>query len=197
VECVEPLIIESPFPARLVPSPPGSPELAALGLSLRDATGADWPFLQTLFASFRAEEMALLGWPQAHLDALLNDQCRLQHHHLVTHFAGADFWIVECRDREGADVPVGRFYLDRSTPLWRVVDIGFLPEARGQGRGSALLAWAQVAAVAAGAIGIDLHVAASNHRAQSLYRRLGFQPADTAEAPYLRMVWAAGSQVLV
>jgi len=137
--------------------------------------------------------MTLLGWPQAHLDALLNDQFRLQHHHLVTHFAGADFWIVERRDCEGADVPVGRFYLDRSAPLWRVVDIGLLPEARGQGCGSALLSWAQVSAVAAGAAGIDLHVVVSNHRAQSLYRRLGFRPADDAEGSHLRMVWGAGS----
>jgi GNAT superfamily N-acetyltransferase len=185
------LIIRSPFPARLAPSPPCSPDLAALGLRLRDAADADWPFLQALFASFRAEEMALLGWPQAHLDALLNDQCRLQHHHLVTHFAGADFWIVERPDRDGGSLPVGRFYLDRSTPLWRVVDLGFLPEARGQGRGSALLAWAQAAAVAAGAAGIDLHVAASNHRARSLYRRLGFRPAQDSEGYHPRLVWQA------
>jgi GNAT superfamily N-acetyltransferase len=189
------LIIQSPFPARLAPSPPGSRDLAARGLRLRDATEteADWRFLQALFASVRAEEMALLGWPQAHVDALLNDQFRLQHHHLVTHFAGADFWIAERPDREGADVPVGRFYLDRSTPLWRVVDIGFLPEARGQGRGSALLAWAQASAVAAGAAGIDLHVAAANHRALSLYRRLGFRPADDSDSYHPRMVWEAGS----
>ena len=185
-------MIRSSFPVRAASSPPRSRDLAARGLRLRDAADADWPFLQALFASVQAEEMALLGWPQAHLDALLDDQFRLQHHHLVTHFAGADLWVVERSDRPGADAPVGRFYLDRSTPRWRVVDIGFLPEARGQGRGSALLSWAQGAAIAVGAPGIDLHVAASNHRAQSLYRRLGFQPADDAEGSHLRMVWEAG-----
>jgi ribosomal protein S18 acetylase RimI-like enzyme len=184
------LIIPSPFPGR--PAPPPCPhDLAARGLRLRDAVDADWPFLLTLFASFQAEQMALSGWPQAHLDALLNEQCRLQHHHLMAHFAGADFWIVERCDGEGANLPAGRFYLDRSTSLWRVVDIGFLPEARGQGRGSALLAWAQGAAVAAGAAGIDLHVMVSNHRAQSLYGRLGFQSADDTDVSHLRMVWEA------
>lgn len=185
-------VIQSKFPERPAPSPPCSRDLAALGLSLRDAADADWPFLQALFASLRAEEMALLGWPQADLDALLADQCRLQHHHLVTHFAGADFWIVERADRASTHGPVGRFYLDRSTPLWRVVDIGFLPEARGQGCGAALLTWAQAAAVAAGAAGIDLHVAASNHRARALYQRLGFRTADDGDGHHLRMAWEAG-----
>jgi len=185
------LIIQSRFPARLASSPPFSRDLAALGLSLRDAADADWPFLQALFASLRAEEMALLAWPQADLDALLADQFRLQHHHLVTHFAGADFWIVERGDRKGMTTPVGRFYLDRSTPLWRVVDIGFLPEARGQGAGSELLGWAQATAIAAGAVGIDLHVAASNNRARALYRRLGFRPADDGDGHHLRLAWEA------
>ena len=182
------MIIGSSFPARLAPAPPWSRDLAAFGLSLRDATEADWPFLRGLFASCQGAELAL-ACPQPDLDALLNDQFRLQHHHLVTYFPGADFWIVERPDRSGADLPVGRLYLDRATPLWRIVDLGLLPEARGQGHGSALLAWAQAAALAAGAAGIDLHVAMSNDGAQRLYRRLGFRPADDAEGVHLRMVW--------
>jgi hypothetical protein len=62
------LIIQSKFPARLALRP-CTRDLAALGLRLRDAADADRPFLQALFASLRAEEMALLGWPQADLDA--------------------------------------------------------------------------------------------------------------------------------
>jgi hypothetical protein len=59
--------------------------LAALGLSLRPSAGADQPFEQTLFVSFRAEEFALVPWPQAQKDAFLHQQFRLQHHHFVTH----------------------------------------------------------------------------------------------------------------
>jgi GNAT superfamily N-acetyltransferase len=163
-------------------------------LSLRHPTDADTPFLRALFASFQADEMGLVTWPQAQRDALLNDQFRLQHHHLVSYFSGADFWIVERAERPGATLPLGRFYLDRSTALWRVVDIGFLPEARGQGLGSALLKWAQASALDAGAAGIDLHVVAVNTRAQSLYRRLGFEPEGEPDGLHQRMAWRPGHQ---
>jgi hypothetical protein len=64
--------------------------------------------------------------------AFLHQPFRLQHHHLVTFlFAGADFWVVEPSLPSGAKAPAGRFYLDRSAPVWHVIDIGFLPEARG------------------------------------------------------------------
>jgi GNAT superfamily N-acetyltransferase len=183
------LTVRTAFPRRETVQPPHPNDLAAPGLSLRHPTDADWPFLQALFASFRAEEMALVAWPQAQKDAFLNDQFRLQHHHFVTYFSGADFWIVECAGQPDAGSPVGRFYLDRSTPLWRVVDIGFLPEVRGRGFGSVLLRWAQASARDAGAAGIDLHVVVVNARAQSLYRRLGFQPEGAAEGYHQRMVW--------
>lgn len=173
------------FPRRVTPLPPRI-DLAARGLSLRDAGEADLPFLHALHASFRADEMAFMPWSQAQKDAFLADQFRLQHHHFVSYFSGADFWIVERSDVTSA---VGRFYLDRSTPLWRVIDIGFAPDARGQGLGSALLTWAQVCARDAGAEGIDLHVAVVNPRAQSLYQRLGFTPEGAADGHHQRMAW--------
>jgi RimJ/RimL family protein N-acetyltransferase len=173
-----------------VPAPPAvGCCVVALGLTLRHASEADRAFLQALFASFRAEEMALIPWPQPQKDAFLAEQFRLQHHHFVSYFSGADFWIVERSHRAGENSPVGRFYLDRSTPLWRVIDIGLLPEARGRGFGSALLRWAQASVVEAGATGVDLHVLVTNPRAQKLYRSLGFQDEGEPEGYHRRMVW--------
>jgi GNAT superfamily N-acetyltransferase len=169
--------------------------LVAPGLTLRHAGETDRAFLQTLFASFRAEEMALLPWTQPQKDAFLAEQFRLQHHHFVSYFSGADFWIVERSHRAGENSPVGRFYLDRSTPLWRVIDIGFLPEARGRGFGSALLRRAQASAVEANAAGVDLHVLRTNPRAQMLYRGLGFQAEGEPEGYHQRMVWRADLQL--
>jgi ribosomal protein S18 acetylase RimI-like enzyme len=184
-----PLTVKPPFPPPAAAQPALSGQLAMLGLSLRNADGADLPFLQGLFAGFRAEEMALLAWPQAQTDAFLADQFRLQHYHFVSYFSGADFWIVERSLPPGPRAPVGRLYLDRSAPLWRIIDIGLLPEARGQGIGAALLTWAQACAVDAGATGIDLHVVATNSRAEQLYRSLGFRIEGDAEGFQRQMVW--------
>jgi GNAT superfamily N-acetyltransferase len=193
------LAVGAAFPRRERARPAVSDGLAdalvALRLSLRNAVEADWPFLQALFASFRAEEMAHIPWPQAQKDAFLAEQFRLQHHHFVSYFSDADFWIVERSLRSGLDSPVGRLYLDRSTPLWRVVDIGFLPEARGQGFGSKLLKWAQASAMDAGAAGIDLHVLVTNSRAQMLYRSLGFQEEGESEGYHRRMTWRSDAQL--
>ena len=167
--------------------------LAALGLSLRPSTEEDEAFEQALFASFRAEELAFVPWPQPQKDAFLRQQFGLQHHHFFTHFAGADFWIVERSLPSGARAPIGRLYLDRTTPAWHVIDIGFLPEARGQGLGSALLKWAQASAIEAGRAAIDLQVAVTNWRAEKLYRALGFQADGNAEGFHCRMVWNAPS----
>jgi GNAT superfamily N-acetyltransferase len=160
--------------------------LAPLGLSLRPSTEADEPLQRALFASFR-EEFAML--PPAQRDMLLHQQFGFQQHHFVTHFAGADFWVVERTQPTGAATPVGRFYLYRANPMWHVIDIGFLPEARAHGLGSVLLKWTQAAAIDAGATAIELYVAATNWRAEKLYRSLGFETDGSAEGFHQRMLW--------
>jgi GNAT superfamily N-acetyltransferase len=184
-----PLTAQPRFPLSRAAQPALSDRLATLGLSLRNAGEADMPFLQTLFASFRAEEMAFVPWPQAQKDAFLGDQFRLQHRHFVRYFSGADFWIVERSLPPDPPLPVGRLYLDRSARLWRIVDIGFLPQVRGQGIGSALLQWAQACAMEAEAEGIDLHVLVTNSRAEQLYRSLGFRIEGNAEGYHRHMAW--------
>ncbi len=127
--------------------------------------------------------MRPVPWTAAQKLAFLDDQFRLQHLHFVTHYTRADFLVVE---QTG---PVGRLYLDRSTPMWRVIDIGFLPQIRGAGLGSAVLGWVMDRAAARRAGGVDLHVAAANPRARALYARMGFAPEGGVEAAHQRMVW--------
>lgn len=177
------------FPETAAAAPPLSDSLSRSGISLRTARAEDLPFLRTLYAGFRALELAFAPWPAEQKQAFLYDQFRLQHLHFTRFFPAADFWLVEQRHPPTTPRPVGRLYLDRSAPMWRVVDIGFLPETRGKGLGSAMLEWIRAAAVTAGAEGVALQVAANNPLARALYLRVGFVDDGPHEGFHQPMVW--------
>ncbi|HXC54207.1 MAG TPA: GNAT family N-acetyltransferase [Rhizomicrobium sp.] len=148
--------------------------LARDGLALRPAAAADRPFLRALFATARLDAPLLAQWPEPQREAFLDSQFHFQDVHYRRFFESADFLIVARHA-----VPVGRLILDRGASEWRIVDISFLPQTRGQGIGTALLEALIAAAADAGAARVSLHVEIGN-RAQALYRRLGF--AASADA---------------
>ncbi len=157
--------------------------IVGAALRLRPARGDDLAFLRRLYRTFRAEEMAPIPWTQAAKAAFLDDQFRLQHHHFTTVYAESDFLVVE-----QAGAPIGRLYLQRRSDAFLLVDIGFLPEARGQGLGRALIAWVGDQARAAGAPKVELHVLPHNVAALKLYTGLGFETVGLDHG-HLRMEW--------
>ncbi|KRA20444.1 MULTISPECIES: GNAT family N-acetyltransferase [unclassified Lysobacter] len=158
--------------------------LSERGFALRPARDDDLPWLRTLYASTRAEELAPIPWPDEAKRAFLDSQFALQHQHYLLHYADADFLAIE---RDGA--PVGRYYLQRRAPDHLIVDISLLTAARGQGIASALIEHSQRDAAALGR-GLHLHVASDNAGAQRLYRRLGFVQTEDSGA-HRRMRWPA------
>jgi GNAT superfamily N-acetyltransferase len=142
------------------------------------------PFLHALYAELRADELAFVPWTDAAKATFVASQFALQHRHVATPGTTTDFWIVEIRRN-----PVGRLYVDRRQPLWRLVDIALAPAARGHGAGSALLDWLQRIARDADAAGIVLHVLVTNSRAAALYARHGFIPVEGGSETHRRMVW--------
>lgn len=171
----------SAFPSRR----PASATTVAVGdaLRLRPARDGDLDFLRGLYRTFRVDEVAQVPWPKAVKDAFLDDQFRLQHLHFTTVYATSDFMVVE---QHGA--PIGRLYLQRRADAFLVVDIGFLPQARGRGLGRALLAWVGDEARAAGAAKVELHVLPHNTAALKLYTGLGFETVGLDHG-HLRMDW--------
>ena len=149
-----------------LPSTAAALELPA-GVALRPATDADLPFLSRVYASTRAEELAQTDWSEAQKAAFLQFQFDAQHQHYRTHYADAEFLVIE---HEGT--PVGRLYLHWRDSELRIVDIALLPGARGRGVGGALL---QVLMDAAAAVrkSVSIHVEQMNP-AMRLYQRLGF-----------------------
>ena len=178
------------FPKRARHAPPLSDALRGRLLTLRPAEARDLPFLRDLYAGFRAAELALVPWPEAQKCAFVDDQFRLQHVHFTRWYATADFWVVMQAHPLSLPRPIGRLYLDRAPRAWRIVDIGLVAAARGQGLGSAMIGWIQASAAAAGA-SLALEVAANNPRAHALYRRLGFRDAGQRSATHQPMAWRA------
>nr|WP_256452183.1 GNAT family N-acetyltransferase [Luteibacter aegosomatis] len=152
------------------------------GLDLRRATDSDVAFLRRLYADSRAGELAIVPWPEAVLDAFLDSQFALQHRHYVTHFARADFFIVE---RQG--VPVGRFYVDDRDDHRHVIDISLCIGDQGKGHGTRLMQ-ALMSRAARARQSVTLQVSQANHHAQAFYRRLGFQVIGE-NGSHLAMQW--------
>jgi GNAT superfamily N-acetyltransferase len=128
----------------------------------------DEPFLQSLYASTRAEELAQAPWSDEQKAAFCRMQFAAQHQHYQEHYVGARWDVIEL---EGA--PIGRLYVARWADEIRIVDIALLPGYRGRGVGSRLIKRVLAEGEAAGKP-VTIHVEQFNP-AMQLYERLGFE----------------------
>ena len=150
------------------------------GVRLRSYGEDDVEFLCSVYRSTRAEEMALTVWSPPQIEAFLRDQFRLQRHHYETYYAGASFDVVELDGQ-----PIGRLYVYRGATELRVMDISLLPEFRGRGIGTFLLA-GLIAEAQAKRQSVTLHVE-FNNPARALYHRLGFTQQGELQGVYIPM----------
>jgi ribosomal protein S18 acetylase RimI-like enzyme len=151
----------------VAPSPFGWMRAAGLGLTFRRITDADLPFLARVYASTRAEELAVTSMTDTQKAAFLDAQFHAQHAHYQKYYPKAD-WLVTMHAGED----VGRLYIERWPSQHRIIDIAFLPEHRGRGLGEPLLRDLIDEAAACGK-DVSIHVEKFNP-AMRLYRRLGF-----------------------
>ena len=150
-------------------------------ISLRPITPEDGEFLARVYASSRAEELGVTGWPEELKAQFCRSQFDAQTKYYAENYPAAAFQIIE---RDGW--PMGRLYVDRGEKEIRIVDITLLPEARGTGIGTKLLRELQEEARSAGK-SLTIHVERFN-RALGLYQRLGFQQVED-KGVYLLMEW--------
>jgi ribosomal protein S18 acetylase RimI-like enzyme len=137
-------------------------------VSLRPARPEDTDFLQSVYASTRADEMALVDWTDEQKAAF----CRMQYHAQATHYS-TYYPQAETSILLRGETPIGRLIVDRSGDALLLMDIALLPEHRGYGIGTALIRDLMAEARAAGKP-VRLHVETFNP-AQRLYQRLGFR----------------------
>ncbi len=141
--------------------------LLSQGYRLRAECDDDIPFLIALYASTRETELTGIPWSAEQKAAFLLNQFQAQRHHYRTFFPGTAFDIVEYNG-----VAIGRLYVDVRVTHIHIIDIALVPEVRGRGIGTTLIAALQHYARER-AMGLDLFVERYNP-ALRLYRRLGF-----------------------
>jgi GNAT superfamily N-acetyltransferase len=155
-------------------------------VALRAATPEDEPFLHSVYASTRADELALVEWDDAQKTAFVEMQFTAQHRYYHDHYPDATFDVVLC-DGE----PAGRLYVARWPAEFRIIDIALLPVYRDRGIGAQLLEQIMAEAARTGKR-VSIHVERFNP-ALRLYTRLGFQPSAD-HGVYLLMEWSASAE---
>jgi ribosomal protein S18 acetylase RimI-like enzyme len=154
---------------------------ARLDVRLRPATAADRELLFGIYASTRAEELAVVDWPAAMVEAFLRQQFEAQDVYYRATFSEASFDLIVVDGR-----PAGRLYLYPNGTETTIIDIALLPDFRGRGVGTRLVADVLADAAVRGSC-VTIHVERFN-RALAWYRRLGFVAVDDLGV-YLLLRW--------
>jgi len=151
-------------------------------VTLRPIREEDLEFLLRLYATTRADEMAMVtDWSDEQKEWFIRMQFQAQHAWYQEHYGDAQFDLILI---DG--VPAGRLYVHRREKEIRLVDISLIPELRGKAIGSALLRELMAEAETAGKP-LTIHVEKYNP-AMRLYLRLGFKPIED-RGPYDLMEW--------
>ena len=155
-------------------------------VKLRPATEADRAFFREVYATTRADELALLPWDDATKTAFVDHQFAAQSAHYAQAYPGATVDVVTVDGRDA-----GRLYVFRGAEEIRIVDVALLPEFRGSGAGSAVLTTLQEETRESGRF-LSIHVERGN-AARRLYERLGFVEREE-RGTHWYMTWTPAAQ---
>jgi ribosomal protein S18 acetylase RimI-like enzyme len=162
--------------------------LIDLGVTFRDITSDDHPFLQRLYASTREEEMTLVDWGDRQKEAFLQMQFNAQHQYYQANYTQTAFQVILLHGK-----PIGRLYVARWEKEIRIVDLALLPENCDRGIGSQILK-DLLAEGKQQNLPVRIHVEQYN-RALRLYERLGFQKIGEHGVYWLMEVGVNGDAV--
>ncbi|MFZ0063077.1 MAG: GNAT family N-acetyltransferase [Pyrinomonadaceae bacterium] len=151
-------------------------------ISLRPVKSEDAPFLLELYASTRANEMALVPWSDEQRHAFVSSQFAAQQDFYSQSYRQADHSIILNLGRA-----VGCLYLARLEDQLRIVDVTILPKDRNAGIGGYLLKELQNEARRSEKL-LRIYVESFNP-SMRLFERLGFQSIE-AQGVHLLMQWS-------
>jgi len=154
-----------------------------LNITLRPVGPDDHDFLVEVYASTRAEELALVPWTKEQQQAFIRSQFAAQQDHYAKKYPAASHDIIVCKGRQ-----VGRLYVARLHHEIRIVDITVLPSERNGGIGSYLIKQLLDEAKRTGKI-TRIYIEEFNPSLR-LFERLGFLRSEQ-HGIHLLMEWTA------
>lgn len=157
--------------------PSNAPNLAALGVALREATPEDGAFLTDLFVQVRSHVFAPLGMSPEQLKPMLDMQYHGRDRQYRADFPEAVTYLLE-----RAGEPVGACIMCSQPDHLRLIDISIARDHQGAGLGRALLE-----DVKRQAPKLCLKVESLNP-ARRLYERAGFKETSD-DGMYASMEW--------
>ena len=150
-------------------------------ITLRPVGPGDQDFLVQVYASTRAEEMAIVPWTDEERLLFVRSQFSAQQHHYAEKYPNANHDVILSNGGR-----VGRLYVARLEKEIRIVDLTLLPAERNKGIGSYLLRQLLEEAQHEGK-STTIYVEEFNP-SLSLFKRLGFSEQDK-HGFYLLMEW--------
>ena len=140
-------------------------------ITLRPVESDDYEFLVEVYASTRAEELAVVPWTSEQRGMFVRSQFAAQQEHYAQKYPAASHDIILFEGRQ-----VGRLYVARLDQEIRIVDITLLPRERNAGVGSYLLRQLLDEAKRYGKV-TRIYVEEFNPSLR-LFERLGFSPSE-------------------
>jgi len=153
-------------------------------VTLRPVGAADESLLLEIYASTRAEEMAMVPWTREQQEAFIRMQFAAQQEYYLKLQPDANHDIIMLNDR-----PVGRLYVARSEESIEIMDIALLPQERNSGIGSSLIKALMDEATPLRPLRIYVE---SFNPSLGLFERLGFRAVEE-QGIHLLMEWAPNS----
>jgi GNAT superfamily N-acetyltransferase len=159
--------------------------ISAEKITLRPVQESDEGFLLSVYASTRADELAVVPWGPDQKTAFVKMQFSAQAQHYAAEHPGASHEII-CLDA----APVGRLYLDRDADAFHILDVTLLPQFRNGGIGTVLLRRI-IDEAGKNDKPVTIYVESFN-RSLSLFGKLGFH--TVAEEGFRRLLrWSSAT----
>ena len=149
-----------------------------LSIQLRAVSPEDEPFLLKVYATTRADEMALVPWTEEQRQAFVEMQFAAQQKHYASAYPNASHDIILAEGQ-----PVGRLYIARLQEEIRIIDITVLTQERNRGIGTYLIE-RLLEEAARTARFVSIYVETFNPSLR-LFERLGFTRAEQASMNFL------------